>query len=106
MAPLQSLSGSGANIQGGVASVQRVFDVLDRDLIIKDGPDAMHLPREPRVLALKNVSFEYRPGEPVLREIDATIRPGQMVAFVGSSGVGKTTLLNLLPRFYDPTRRH
>jgi ATP-binding cassette, subfamily B, bacterial len=102
-APLQSLSGSGANIQSGVASAQRVFDVLDRDLIIKDGPDAMHLPREPRVLGLKNVSFEYRPGEPVLREIEATIRPGQMVAFVGSSGVGKTTLLSLLPRFYDPT---
>jgi ATP-binding cassette, subfamily B, bacterial len=102
-APLQSLSGSGANIQSGAASAQRVFDVLDRDLVIKDGPDAMHLPREPRVLALKNVSFEYRPGEPVLREIEATIRPGQMVAFVGSSGVGKTTLLSLLPRFYDPT---
>jgi ABC-type multidrug transport system fused ATPase/permease subunit len=102
-APLQSLSGSGANIQSGVASAQRVFDVLDRDLIIKDGPDAIHLPREPRVLALRDVSFEYRPGEPVLREIEATIRPGQMVAFVGSSGVGKTTLLSLLPRFYDPT---
>jgi ABC-type multidrug transport system fused ATPase/permease subunit len=101
--PLQAVSGSGASIQGGVAGAQRVFDVLDRDVIIKDAPDAMHLPREPRVLSLKNVSFEYRPGEPVLREIDATIRPGQMVAFVGSSGVGKTTLLSLLPRFYDPT---
>jgi ABC-type multidrug transport system fused ATPase/permease subunit len=102
-APLQSLSGSGANIQGGVASVQRVFDVLDRDSIIKDAPDAQHLHRQPRVLKLQNVSFEYRPGDPVLRDVDVTIRPGQMVAFVGSSGVGKTTLLNLLPRFYDPT---
>jgi ATP-binding cassette, subfamily B, bacterial len=102
-APLQSLSGSGANIQSGVASVQRVFDVLDRDLVIKDAPDALHLHRAPRVLALKDVSFEYRPGEPVLRNIDAEIKPGQMVAFVGSSGVGKTTLLSLLPRFYDPS---
>ncbi len=101
--PLQAVSGSGASIQGGVAGAQRVFDVLDRDVIIKDAPDAVHLPRAARVLALKNVSFEYRPGEPVLREIEATIRPGQMVAFVGSSGVGKTTLLSLLPRFYDPT---
>jgi ATP-binding cassette, subfamily B, bacterial len=101
--PLQSVSGSGASIQGGVASVQRVFEVLDRDPIIKDAPNAIHLPRQPRVLQLQNVGFEYRPGEAVLREIDGTIKPGQMVAFVGSSGVGKTTLLNLLPRFYDPT---
>jgi len=102
-APLQSLSGSGATIQSGVAGVQRVFEVLDRDPIIQDAPNAVHLPRQPRVLAMKNVSFEYLAGEPVLRDIDVTIRPGQMVAFVGSSGVGKTTLLSLLPRFYDPT---
>ncbi len=102
-APLQALSGSGANIQGGVASAQRVFDVLDRDPIIKDAPDAIHLPRQARTLSLKDVGFEYRAGEPVLRDIDVTVRPGQMVAFVGSSGVGKTTLLNLLPRFYDPS---
>jgi subfamily B ATP-binding cassette protein MsbA len=102
-APLQSLGGSGATIQSGVAGVQRVFEVLDRDPIIKDAPNAVHLPRQPRVLALKDVSFEYRPGDPVLRDINVTIHPGQMVAFVGSSGVGKTTLLSLLPRFYDPT---
>jgi ATP-binding cassette, subfamily B, bacterial len=102
-APLQSLSGSGANIQSGVAGAQRVFEVLDRDAIIKDAPDAVQLPRQPRVLTMRDVSFEYRPGEPVLRQIDVTIKPGQMVAFVGSSGVGKTTLLSLLPRFYDPT---
>jgi ABC-type multidrug transport system fused ATPase/permease subunit len=101
--PLQSISGSGASIQGGVASVQRVFDVLDRDAIIKDAPNAISLPRQPRVLTMRDLSFEYRPGEPVLRQIDVTIKPGQMVAFVGSSGVGKTTLLSLLPRFYDPT---
>ncbi len=102
-APLQAISGSGANIQGGVAGVQRVFEVLDRDPVIQDVPNAIHLPRQPRVLSLKHVNFEYRPGESVLQDIDVTIRPGQMVAFVGSSGVGKTTLLNLLPRFYDPT---
>jgi subfamily B ATP-binding cassette protein MsbA len=101
--PLQSISGSGASIQGGVASVQRVFDVLDRDPVIKDAPDAVHLHRQPRVLKFQDVSFEYRNDEPVLREISFSIEPGQMVAFVGSSGVGKTTLLNLLPRFYDPT---
>jgi ABC-type multidrug transport system fused ATPase/permease subunit len=102
-APLQALSGSGANIQGGVAGVQRVFEVLDRDPIIQDAADAVHLERKPRVLELRKVSFSYREADPVLVDIDVTIRPGQMVAFVGSSGVGKTTLLNLLPRFYDPT---
>lgn len=101
--PLQSVSGSGASIASGVAGVQRVFEVLDRDAVIKDAPDAIRLARQPRVLELDHVSFEYRPGEPVLQEISVTIKPGEMVAFVGSSGVGKTTLLNLLPRFYDPS---
>ena len=101
--PLQSISASGASIQGGVAGVERVFEVLDRDPIIKDAPNAVHLPRQARVLKLDNVGFAYRENEPVLRDVDATIAPGQMVAFVGTSGVGKTTLLNLLPRFYDPT---
>ena len=56
-----------------------------------------------RTLSFDHAGFEYRSGEPVLRDVNVAIAPGQMVAFVGSSGVGKTTLLNLLPRFYDPT---
>jgi subfamily B ATP-binding cassette protein MsbA len=101
--PLNKLSSSGASLAGGAAQVQRVFEVLDRDPIIKDSPDASPLPRKPRVLSFEGVSFSYREGTPVLQDIHVTIAPGQMVAFVGSSGVGKTTLLNLLPRFYDPT---
>ena len=101
--PLNKLSSSGASLQGGLVQVQRVFEVLDRDPVIRDAPDARPLPRQPRTLRLERVGFEYRPGVPILRDVDVTIMPGQMVAFVGSSGVGKTTLLNLLPRFYDPT---
>lgn len=101
--PLNKLSGSGSSLQGGIAGVQRVFEVLDREPAIKDAPGAIALPLRDRVLQFDQVSFEYRPGQPVLRDVSVTISPGQMVAFVGSSGVGKTTLLNLLPRFYDPT---
>ena len=102
-APLNSLSGTGATLQSGAAGIQRVLEILDLEPVIRDAPDAAHLARQPRTLELQNVSFEYRKGEPVLRDVSVTIKPGQMVAFVGSSGVGKTTLLNLLPRFYDPT---
>jgi ABC-type multidrug transport system fused ATPase/permease subunit len=102
--PLRALSTTGSSFQGGLAQVQRVFDVLDLDQTIKDAPDALRLPRQPRVLRFDKVEFEYRDGSPVLQEISFKISPGQMVAFVGSSGVGKTTLLNLLPRFYDPMR--
>ena len=102
--PLNKLSASGTSFAGAREQIRRVFEVLDRDPIIKDAPDAMHLPRQARVLRLDHVSFQYRDGAPVLQDVDVRIEPGQMVAFVGSSGVGKTTLLNLLPRFYDPTR--
>ncbi|WP_234023476.1 ABC transporter ATP-binding protein [Sorangium cellulosum] len=101
--PLCKLTGAGAAVQGGVAGAQRVFEVLDRDQAVVDGHDAAVLPQAPRQLTLEGVGFEYRPGHPVLRGIDATIRPGEMVAFVGSAGAGKTTLLSLLPRFHNPT---
>jgi ATP-binding cassette subfamily B protein len=103
--PLCSLTGFMSNVQGGVAGAQRVFDVLDRESHIQDAPHAQPLPRQSRVLELDHVSFGYGDDaskRPVLRDVSVQIKPGQMVAFVGSSGVGKSTLLNLLPRFYDP----
>lgn len=101
--PLNKLATAPASVAGGVAGVQRVFEVMDRDPVIKDAPDAIALARQPRNLVLDHVSFCYQNGAPVLDEVSCTIEPGHMVAFVGESGVGKTTLLNLLPRFYDPT---
>jgi subfamily B ATP-binding cassette protein MsbA len=77
--------------------------VLDLEPTVRDAPGATDLPRQPRVVELDRVSFEYRPGEAVLRDVSAKVEPGAMVAFVGPSGAGKSTLLNLLPRFYDPT---
>jgi subfamily B ATP-binding cassette protein MsbA len=101
--PLQKLTGSGSGLVTAMAGVDRVIEVLDRDLVVHDAPGALALPRQPRALQLDHVSFAYRAGEPVVRDLHVTVPPGQMVAFIGSSGVGKTTLLNLLPRFYDPT---
>ncbi len=102
--PLCKLSGAGGSLRSGASGAARVFEVLDRDPAIADAPGALPLPPAPRTLTLSGVGFEYRAGHPTLDGVDATIDPGQMVAFVGASGVGKSTLLSLLPRFYDPTR--
>ncbi|HOA75267.1 MAG TPA: ABC transporter ATP-binding protein [Phycisphaerae bacterium] len=101
--PLCKITGIGPNIQGGVAGARRVFEVLDRESVITDKPGAVRLPVQPRVLELHDVSFAYGDDKPVLQGVSVRIEPGRMVAFVGSSGVGKSTVLNLLPRFYDPT---
>ncbi len=101
--PIGWVLGFTTKIQTFVASCDRVFTVIDEPPTIKDEPDARSFPVHPRTLTLSNVSFEYIPERPVLRDINATIEPGQMVAFLGPSGTGKSTLLNLLPRFYDPT---
>src|SRR5258706_4955355 len=101
--PLSNLTAAGASMTQGVVGCQRVFEVLDRDPVIFDAPGATALAKQSRVLVLDNLTFEYLPGTPILRAISATIPPGEMAAFVGSSGVGKSTLLSLLPRFYDPT---
>jgi subfamily B ATP-binding cassette protein MsbA len=101
--PLNKLTGSGSTLAQGAVQSRRVFEVLDTEPAVRDAPGATPLPRQSRTLELRDLEFEYCPGQPVLRGISATITPGEMVAFVGSSGVGKSTLLNLLPRFYDPT---
>lgn len=101
--PLYKLSGAGADTSRYVASLMRVYEVLDTPSTVRDAPDAVELPRQPRQLKLDSVGFEYRSDAPVLRQVSATISAGEMVAFVGSSGVGKSSLLGLLPRFYDPT---
>jgi subfamily B ATP-binding cassette protein MsbA len=101
--PVRRMAGFTADAQNNVAACARVFQVLDLMPTVADGPDAQELPVQPRVLELRDVEFAYVQDRPVLCGIDAKILPGQMVAFVGPSGTGKSTLLNLLPRFYDPT---
>jgi subfamily B ATP-binding cassette protein MsbA len=101
--PLKWLTEFFAKVRLFEAASRRVFRVLDEPERIVDGPDARPLPVRARVLTLDGVGFEYRDGVRVLRDVSCEIRPGEMVAFIGPSGTGKSTLLNLLMRYYDPT---
>ena len=100
--PLRRLAGFTADVKSNVASCERVFAVLDLPPSVADARDAVALPVQPRTLALEEVGFRYPQGATVLVGASARIEPGQMVAFVGASGTGKSTVLNLLPRLYDP----
>jgi len=104
--PVKRLSSVYGNIQRALAAAQRVFDVLDLKPDITNSPTALALPPIQGQVKFHNVSFEYKPGEPVLADLSFTANPGQMIALVGPSGAGKTTIINLLPRFYDPTAGH
>jgi ATP-binding cassette subfamily B protein len=86
----------------GVAGFRRYLELLDTAPDVVDLPGAVAAPRLRGAIAYEGVTFGYTPGRQVLRGIDLRIRPGEMVAFVGPSGAGKTTLCALLPRFYEP----
>jgi len=101
--PLQTLSYSSWSVGWAVAGAQRVFDILDTPEDIKDAPGAMVLKRVHGAIEFHNVGFAYGLERPVFSHLSLTVTPGEMVAIVGTSGVGKTTLLSLILRFYDPT---
>ena len=88
-------------MQGFSASVDRVTEILEAEPDVKEKPDAAPLPAARGLVQMDNVSFGYEPGRAVLRGITLEARPGQMLAIVGTTGAGKTTLVNLIPRFFD-----
>lgn len=91
--------------QRGMTGIERFTELMDANVDIFDEEDARPLTDVKGEIIFRHVSFEYPDdGSPVLSDIDLTIRPGEKVALVGPSGGGKTTLCNLIPRFYDPTR--
>lgn len=101
--PVKRLSKVYGNIQKSLAAAERVFDILDTEPDIKDMPGAVALPAIEGHVALKHLSFAYSPGQYALRDVSLEVKPGQTIAIVGPSGAGKTTIANLLPRFYEAT---
>ena len=101
--PIKKLSRVNATLQQALAAAARIFSVLDTHMEIKEAPDAVELPPLQRRIEFQGVSFTYEDGsDRVLRNVNLHIEAGQVVALVGTSGAGKTTLANLIPRFFDP----
>ena len=100
--PVKRLGNVYGNIQRAVAAAERVFEVLDTLPEIQDAPGATPLPPVKGQVTFEDVTFEYRSGEPALRNMSIDVSPGQVLAIVGPSGAGKSTIANLIPRFYDP----
>jgi subfamily B ATP-binding cassette protein MsbA len=98
--PAKRLTNVNNTINQGIAGADRIFNIIDRMPDIEDKPDAAVLPPISKSIHMENVTFCYE-TTPVLKNINLTIKAGEVVAFVGMSGGGKTSLVNLIPRFYD-----
>jgi ATP-binding cassette, subfamily B, bacterial MsbA len=101
--PARKLGHSLNDVQESTATLDRVFELLDRKPELLDREGAVDAPRNFDEFEFQNVEFHYIEGRPVLRDISFKVKRGMMVAFVGQSGMGKSTLMDLIPRFYDPT---
>lgn len=100
--PLTYISQTFGVYQQAMASAERVFELMDTEPEIKESPQAVEMPHLKGFVQMKNVYFGYN-GESVLENINLEVKPGKRLALVGPSGVGKTSLVSLIPRFYDPT---
>jgi RND family efflux transporter MFP subunit len=101
--PIQQISVLWTNIQSAVAGAERIFGLLDIRPAIEDSPEAQVMPEITGEVEFVNVSAAYIEDQPVLCDINFTVEPGQTIAIVGPTGAGKTTIINLIPRFYDVT---
>jgi len=101
--PIQQISVLWTNIQNAIAGAERIFGLLDEPVTIQDAPQAVEMPVVQGRVEFERVSAEYVAGEKVLQELSFVAEPGQTIAIVGATGAGKTTVINLIPRFYDVT---
>jgi ATP-binding cassette subfamily B protein/subfamily B ATP-binding cassette protein MsbA len=102
--PIWQIVSSFSDLQRSLAAMDRVFEVLDMPADKPDRPDAVDAPVRVDEIRFVDVSFEYRPGEPVVSDFRLVVPGGSVVALVGRSGVGKTTVTDLVARFHDPNR--
>lgn len=101
-APLESIMYTSFTIQGAAGSARRVLEVMETEPDVQNKPNALVLPAARGHIRFENVTFAYQRDQPVLHEISFEVLPGQTVALVGATGAGKSTLVSLVPRFYDP----
>jgi ATP-binding cassette subfamily B protein len=101
--PLESLTYTTWAMEGATAGAKRCFEVLDREDDVRDSPNAVSISSAKGAIAFQSVNFGYASDRHVLRDIDLRIDPNQIVGLVGGTGAGKSTLMSLVPRFYDPS---
>ena len=99
--PFNDISDVMTEFQNALACAQRVFDFIDETPILPDAPDAVELPHGAGAVELEHVKFRYVPDVPLIEDMNLKVEPGQRIALVGPTGCGKTTLVNLLMRFYE-----
>ena len=104
MNPVWQIVNSFSELQRSLAAMERVFEILGWERDKPDRPDAHEAPSVVQEIRFDDVEFEYREGRPVVRDFNVTVRGGSVVALVGRSGAGKTTVTDLVARFHDPTR--
>jgi ATP-binding cassette subfamily B multidrug efflux pump len=101
--PIQQIAVLWGNIQNAVAGAERIFGLLDEVPSVQDKPGVRDLAQIAGKVEFDHVSYSYEDGVPVLKDVSFTVQPGRTIAIVGPTGAGKTTIINLLPRFYDAT---
>jgi ATP-binding cassette subfamily B protein/subfamily B ATP-binding cassette protein MsbA len=101
--PVRRITAIFNTLQQGSAAADHIYEVLDREPLILDPPAPQRLPAALGTIEFRDVSFAYKPAEPVLDRVSLRVELGETIAIVGPNGCGKTTLMNMVPRFYDPT---